>query len=360
MFFMTLLLFMVVACKQSNVQQAEMKTTYKLLTIKPSSINTTSIYSAAIKGIQDVEVFPQIGGYLTQVNVNEGEKVKKGDVLFVIEQASHKAALEAAKAGVEVAEAAVADAQANYDNSSFLRERNIISKSAFLKIENALKGAKSQLALAKAQEIGAQTNLDFTVIKSPSNGVVGKLPYKKGALVSAALPKSLTVVSDNSKMCAYFSMNENQVLNLLDKYGSLDNVICNMPFVQLELNNGTMYNKDGKIESISGVIEGNSGALSVRAIFPNKEGRLLSGGSGNIYITEEFNNSIVIPKSATVELQNKFFVYKVVDKKAVSALVEIARNSTDNEYIVTKGLATGDVIIAEGAGLIREGSPVNQ
>ncbi len=348
------------ACTKEAANQGDEKTTYELLTLAHETVNTTSSYSASIRGKQDIEIFPQVGGYLAQVRVTEGEKVQKDQVLFVIEQAPYIAALESAKATVEMGKAGVSTAELNYNNAKKLREKNIVSDADLALKANALAQAKAQLAQAEAQLMSAQTNLDFTVIKSPSNGVVGKIPYRQGALVSGALPQSLTVVSDNSEMFVYFSMSENQVLDLIDQYGSMDSVLVNMPQATLQLNNGSIYTELGKIESISGVIESNTGAVSIRAVFPNTERKLLSGGAGTVLLTETHANSIVIPKAATFELQEKYFVYRVVDKKAQSVEVKISPKSTDTNYIVTSGLAEGDIIIASGAGLVRQGAVVNQ
>lgn len=278
----------------------------------------------------------------------------------MIEQAPYKAAYEAAKATVKVAKAGVATAQLNYDNSLLLNKKKITSDAELQSFENALTSAKAQVSLAKAQELSAKVNLDFTVIKSPSNGVVGKLPYRQGTLVSASLPQALTTVSDNSEMYVYFSMNEKQVLDLVDEYGALDSVIVHMPEIELQLINGTTYAEKGKLESISGVIDNTTGAVSMRAVFPNAQQRLISGGAGNVIIPKTYNSTIVIPKSATIEIQNKTFAYKIVDGVTKSTPIEIASSSNSSEYIVNSGLSVGDIIVAEGAGLVREGTPIKQ
>ena len=292
--------------------------------------------------------------------INEGQDVKQGDVLFVIEQTPYKAALQGAKANVAISKANVATAQLNYNNAVVLKKKKIVSQSDLTAKLNALNSAKAQLDLMKAQEDASQANLDFTVIKSPSDGVIGKLPYRKGSLVSPSLPESLTVVSDNSEMFVYFSMTENQILDLMDQYGSLDSIVANMPNVILQLNNGSTYQETGEIESISGIIENNTGAISMRAVFPNSAKRLLSGGSGNLQIPETRSNAIVIPKTATFEMQDKICVYKVVDGKTKSTMIDISKNSSDTDYIVESGIEVGDVIISEGVGLVRENTVINQ
>ncbi len=355
-----LLTLLATGCKESVEQQQSQQTTYKLQTLKSQTSQTTASYTAAIRGKQDIEIFPQVGGYLNQILVNEGEKVKAGQTLFVIEQAPFLAAYKAAKAQVEMAKAALATAELNYNNTSKLRTKDIVGDADLQAKENALASAKASLAMAEAQMLSAKANLDFTVIKSPSNGVVSTIPYRKGALVSAALMKSLTVVSDNSEMYVYFSMSENQMLDLIDQYGNIDNVVAKMPEIELELNNGTIYAEKGKVESISGSIDPTTGAVSLRAVFPNPDFRLLSGGVGNVLITNDIANTIIIPKTATFEIQDKTYVYCVEDNKAVASMIDVNKSINDKEFIVTSGLEAGDVIIAEGAGLVREGAPVNQ
>ncbi len=346
-------------CKEEAVVQ-QAKTTYKLLTLEKQSRELVANYSASIRGKQDIDIYPQVSGYLTTVAVNEGEEVKQGDVLFIIEQTPYKAALQGAKANVAISRANVATAELTYGNTIRLKNKNIVSESELIAKRNALNSAKAQLDLAISQQASAQANLNFTVIKSPSNGIVGKLPHRNGALVSPSLREPLTIVSDNSDMYVYFSMTENQILSLINQYGSLDSVVTNMPSVELQLNNGSIYEHNGNIASISGVIENNTGAVSIRASFPNVGKKLLSGGSGNIRIPEVRTNVIVIPKAATYELQDKTCVYRVVDGKAKSTIIEIAKNSNDQEYIVESGIEVGEVIIAEGAGLVRNGTVVNQ
>ena len=218
--------------------------------------------------------------------------------------------------------------------------------------------AKAQLAQAEAQQINAANNLSYTEVKSPADGVVGILPYRVGTLVSAGMPKPLTTVSDSSDMYIYFSMTENVMLELTRRYGSKDKALAEMPAVSLQLNDRSTYAQEGKIETISGVIDTSTGTVSLRAVFPNKEGLLTSGGSGNIIIPVKKENCIVIPQAATYEVQDKVFVYKVVDGKAQSAPVQVTRVNGGQEYIVENGLQAGDVIVVEGVGLLREGAPI--
>ena len=142
------------------------------------------------------------------------------------------------------------------------------------------------------------------------------------------------------------------------QYGTMDEVLANMPEVELQLNDKSIYDIKGKIESISGVIDRQTGTVGVRAVFPNESRLLHSGASGNVIIPNTYKNSLVIPQGATVRLQDQTIVYKVVDGKAVSTLITIAEVNNGREYIVLDGLKAGDEIVSEGAGLLREGTQV--
>ncbi len=340
--------------------QADKAVEYELITATTTTFPTSSSYSASVQGQQDIDIYPQVSGYLQRIAVTEGQSVKKGELLFVIEQAPYRAAYDAAAASVKVAKAGVATAELNYSNSKILHKKKVISDAELQLSQNSLLSAQAQLSLAEAQQQSAKSNLDFTAIKSPANGVVGKLPYRTGALVSASSPQSLTTVSDNSNMYVYFSMNENQIYNLLDEYGSMDAAIEGMPELELRLTNGSIYPIKGELESISGMIDSSSGAVSLRASFANPERRLLSGSTANVIVAQNIENAIVIPKAATVELQGKFFVYKVVDGVAKSTPIEISKSMNATQYVATSGVNVGDKIIASGAGLVREGTLVKE
>ena len=243
-------------------------------------------------------------------------------------------------------------------NKEELYKENVISSFDLSTAKNSLLAAKAQLAQAKAQEVSARNNLSYTVVKSPADGVVGTLPYRVGALVSSALAQPLTTVSDNSDMYVYFSMTENQLLGLIRQYGSKEEALKNMPAIDLQLNDKSAYSERGQIESISGVIDRSTGTVSLRAVFPNKEGLLHSGGAGNVIVPVQKTAALTIPQAGTFEIQDKRYVYKVVDGKAQSSQVQVTRVNGGREFIVDEGLAPGDVIVAEGVGLLREGTPV--
>lgn len=343
-------------CKQAPQTQGNAQ--YATMNVATSDQTLQSSYSASIRGRQDIDIYPQVSGTITRLCVAEGDAVKKGQVLFIIDQVPYQAALNTAMANVEAAQAALSTAKLTYDSRKELFAKKVVSAFDLQTAENNWLSAKAQLAQAKAQEVNARNNLSYTEVKSPSDGVVGTLPYRAGALVSASLPQPLTTVSDNSEMYVYFSMNENQLLELTRQYGSPTKAIENMPEVELQLNDQSMYPLKGKVESISGVIDQQTGAVTARAVFPNPDRLLSSGASGNLILPTVYKDCIVVPQAATVRMQDKTLVYKVVDGKATSTLITIAPNNDGQHYIVTDGLKAGDEIIAEGAGLIREGTQV--
>ena len=345
-----------VGCKQAP--PAQMETGYEVMTLSPADRMISSTYSATIRGRQDIDIYPQVSGTLTKVNVTEGQRVKKGQTLFIIDQVPYEAALQTALANVESAKASQATAKLTYESKGELHKENVVSDFDLSTARNSLLAANAQLAQAKAQEVSARNNLSYTVVKSPADGVIGTLPYRVGALVSSNLAEPLTTVSDNSDMFVYFSMTENQLLGLIRQYGSKEEALKNMPAIDLQLNDKSAYPQQGQIETISGVIDRSTGTVSLRAVFPNKEGLLHSGGAGNVVIPVQKAGALVIPQAATFEIQDKRYVYKVVDGKAQSALIQVTRVNGGREFIVDEGLVSGDVIVAEGAGLLREGTPI--
>lgn len=333
---------------------------YKTMQVAVTDRTVVSNYSASIQGRQEVSLYPQISGQITEVCIKEGADVRKGQTLFVIDQVPYKAALETALADVESAEASVATAQMTADSKVELFKDGVVSEFDLRTARNTLRQQKAALAQARAELTTARNNLSYTEIKSPVDGTAGMIPYRIGALVSPSMSDPLVTVSDNDEMYAYFSMTEKQMLALSRIDGGMSAVLDSMPEVELLLSDGSKYPHKGHIDAISGIIDSKTGAVSVRAVFPNSDHILRSGGQGNILLPNEKKGCIVVPQEATFELQDKFFVYKVVDGKTVSAPISVFAINDGKEYIVESGLKAGDVIIAEGAGLLRDGIQVEQ
>ena len=344
------------ACKEERQSEGEK---YKIFTVEPIDQTLTSNYTATLRGRQFVEVRPQVSGIITEIRIDEGDVVHKGQTLFIIDQVPYKAALETAVANVRSAEAKLATAQLSAESKEALFKEQVVSEFDLQTAKNDLAEAQAALALAKAQEINARNDLSYTEVKSPVDGVASMIPYRVGALVNSSIAEPLVTVSDDSEVYAYISMSENQILDLLQQYGSLQKAKELMPEVELLLSNGKPYAQRGKIDAISGTVDEGTGAVSLRATFPNPDGLLRNGGSGSVVVPTVYKNSLVIPQSATYELQNRIFVWKVVDGKTKSAPVTVYKYNDGQNYIVLSGLTAGDMSVAEGAGLLREGIAVD-
>ncbi len=343
------------ACHKGGQGQEEQVAHNKTMVVQAQDCVVEESYPASIRGRQDIAIMPQVSGTLTKLCVVEGERVRKGQVLFVIDQVPYRASLETAEANVEVAKSGVATAELVYQSKQQLYADSVISDFDLQTAKNSYLSAKAGLAQANAALVIAQNNLNYTEVKSPSDGVVGTLPFRVGALVSPQMPEPLTTVSDNSVMYVYFSMTENQWLALARQYGSKDAALRNMPAVELVLNDGSKYSEQGKIETVSGVIDQATGTVSVRATFGNKNGLLTSGGAGNIVLAKPQHGALLIPRTATYEIQDKVFVYRVENGKTAATQVVVSRLNGGKEYIAESGLQAGDTIVTEGVALLKEG-----
>lgn len=354
----TFFLLALIAFTSCREEQKQVSSSYPTMTVRKESRSLDSRYSASIRGRQDIEIYPQVSGTLQKLLVTEGERVSKGQVLFIIDQVPYKAALNTAEADVKTAQSALATSRITYEGRKRLLEQQVISDFDMQKATNELASAEAIVEQAEARLVNAQNDLSYTVVRSPADGVVGTLPYRQGALVSSNMEQPLTVVSDNSSMYVYFSMNESQLLDLLQHYGSAEEALKGMPDISLYLSNGSLYKEKGRIESISGVIDRSTGSVSLRAVFPNSDGLLHSGASGNVAIPTAYDGCIVIPQEVTFRIQEKVLVYKVVDGKAVSTAIQVSPMDNGQEYIVTDGLEEGTEIVSGGVGLLREGTIV--
>ena len=344
------------ACSsEKGKQEGGNEAQYRTLTIERSDQTLESEYTARLTGRQIVEIRPQVSGNITSICINEGQQVTKGQTLFIIDQVPYQAALEMASANVTTAQAKLQTAQMEYESSLKLKDGQVVSDYTVQTSLNALNEAKAMLAQAKAQELNARNNLSYTVVKSPVSGSASMIPYHVGALVSSNISEPLVTVADDSEMYAYFSVTENQTIDLIQQYGSIEQFIQQAPEVELRLSNGSTYPQKGRINAVSGTVDASTGAVSLRATFPNEDHLLHSGGSGSVVVSTHRRNCIVIPQEATYELQNRMFVYRVVDGKTKATPVDVFRLNNGKEFIVESGLDEGDIIIAEGAGLLKDG-----
>lgn len=353
--FVPLALFCLAFASSCEQQTSTVRTReYDVMILEPTSRKLSSVYPASIRGKQDIDIRPKVSGYITDIYVKEGSTVKKGQTMFVIDQVPYEAELHTAIANVDVARAAVAAAELTTDSKEKLYEQNIISEFDLSMARTTLASERAQLAQAQASEENARNNLSYTQVKSPVDGVVGTLPFRVGTLVSPSDLTPLTSVSDNSEMYVYFSMTEAQVLSLTRRYGSLENALRSMPSIELQLSDGTIYPEKGRIESISGIIDPTTGSVSIRARFPNYKRLLLSGGSGNVILPHQQENCLVIPQSATYEIQDKIYAFKLENGVAKSRIIGVFDISNGKEYVVESGLMPGDTIVVEGVGMLRD------
>ena len=324
---------------------------YPVVTVGTSNADMQSTYPATIKGVQDVEIRPKVQGFITQINVKEGQTVSAGQTLFVLDNATYQAQVRMAEASVNTAQQQVNTTQLTYENAKLLHANKVIGDYELQTSQNSYESAKAQLAQAKASLASARETLSFCFVKSPAAGVVGTLPYKKGALVSAS--NSLTTVSNISSMDVYFSVTEKDAMVISA------NGLNSIPAVKLQLADGTVYTHEGKVTKMSGVIDQATGTVQLIASFVKPEKKLKSGGAGTIIIPRIASSAIIIPQSCVSEVQNKKFVYTLgKDNKVKYTEIKVDPQNDGNNYIVTDGLKTGDKYVTNGVTKLTDGMEI--
>ena len=330
------------ACGGQSGQMGDNEFTVKEITA--TSSNQVTKYPATIKGLQDIEIRPQVSGFIVKLCVDEGATVRKGQALFQIDPTQYQAAFDQAAAGVESAKANLKTLTETEANKKMLHEQKIISDFEYQTAVNNLLTAKASLAQAEASYTAAKQNLGFCTVTSPSDGVIGTFPYRIGALVSASIAEPLT---------------EKELLNLTRAGGTLKEQLEKMPEVQLELADGSIYAEKGKIDAVSGVIDQTTGSVSMRAIFPNKQNILRSGGMANVIFPYTMENVLLVPQSATVDIQDKKFVYVLQPDSTVKYTeIQISNLNDGKNYIVLDGLKSGDKIAVEGVTRLNDGMKI--
>ena len=330
---------------------------YPVVTVGTSSTTMQSTYPATIKGVQDVEIHPKVQGFITKINVKEGQTVNAGEVLFVLDNVTYQAQVRQAQAQVNTNTANLNTAKLTYENSQKLFESGVIGDYELKSSKNSYESAVANLAASQANLTSAKEMLSFCYVKSPAAGVVGSLPLKVGTLVSAS--NTLTTVSNISSMEVYFSMTEKDVLTMGMNAGGLAGAIAAMPPVKLKLADGTEYSQEGRVTKMSGVIDATTGSVQIIAVFPNAGKVLKSGGSGTIIIPRSNSDAIIIPQSCVSELQDKKFVY-ILDKdnKVKYTEIKVDPQNDGNTYIVTDGLKKGDKYITNGITKLHDGMEI--
>ena len=324
---------------------------FPVTTASESNADMQSTYPASIKGVQDVEIRPKAQGFLTQINVKEGQTVSAGQVLFVIDNETYQAQVRQAQAAVNAAQQQCNTAKLTYENSQQLHEKKVIGDYELKTSQNTFESAQAQLAQAQAALASAKEALSYCYVKSPAAGVVGTLPFKKGALVSAS--NVLTTVSNISSMEAYFSVTEKEAMVISQKG------LASLPSVKLQLADGSIYGSEGTISKMSGVIDAATGSVQLIASFANPEKILKSGATGTIIIPRVSSNVIIVPLSCVSEVQNKKFVYTLTkDNKVKYTEIQVDPHNDGNNYVVTGGLKAGDKYVTNGITKLNDGMEI--
>jgi len=365
----TALLFMF-SCGQKGNQQGgpggpQAIATYKTITLQPITATLNTDYPASLQGLQNIEIRPKVDGFVDGIYVDEGTIVHKGQLLFKIKAPQYEQEVRTAEAGIQTALADVNTAQLQVNKVKPLVEKDIISHFELESAQYALQTKQAALAQAKAALSNAKVNLGYTSITSPVDGVIGSLPYKLGSLVNSTTTDPLTTVYNTATVYAYFAMNEKQLLGFSrDSTGagtSFKARLNNMPRVSLLLADGTPYDHAGKVETVNGLINTNTGSANFRAAFVNPKGLLRTGSSATVRIPSQVKDAIVVPQNVTYELQDKRFVYVIdAQNKVKNVAITTMDNTPGQFFIVTDGLKSGDKIIAESVNNLKDGTEIKQ
>ena len=332
---------------------------YAVRTVSTQSTELSTSYPATIKGVQDVEIRPKVSGFITKVNVHEGQRVTAGQLLFVIDNETYQAQVRQAKAAVSTAKAQLETSRLTLENSKELHKNNVIGDFELATARNNFATAEAALMQAKASLASAQEMLNYCYVKSPVSGVVGTLPYKAGTLVSATGGEPLTTVSDISSMEVYFSVTEKDMLGMTKGKGGINEAIKNYPPVTLRLADGTVYAHKGTVVKASGVIDEATGTITLIARFVNPDNMLRSGGAGQVVVADSSQAAVVIPQEAAAEIQNKIFVYLVgKDNKVKYSEIKVLPENDGNNYIVVEGMKAGDRYVAKGIASLKDGMQI--
>ncbi len=347
-----------VSCSLDMPQETQ--SSFETMTVKKSDIEIPFKFSAKMKGQNDVTVTPQVSGQLTRICVSEGQQVRRGQVLFVIDSRNAQLELEAAQANLQAALAQENSAKLEYESNKNLFEKNIVSSYMLNNSLNAYKQAQASVSQARASVNRAKVNLGFCTITATVPGIIGEIPVRVGDQVSPMT--QLTMLSGNTTMYAEFSVTEGIVENMVKEGVSakeVDDYISKLPPATFVMKNGTEYPHKGKVISLTGVVNSTTGSLTSKVSFPNPDGHLYSGIQGTIVMPFAEKGVMVIPQNAVVRLQDKSLVYKVKPDSTATA-VDVTTEDVGNgkDFMVTSGLKVGDRIVTTGANNVTEGQRV--
>jgi membrane fusion protein, multidrug efflux system len=334
---------------------------FSVISLTSRSVTVHNDFPATLQGQRVIEIRPMVSGYLKDMHVKEGQRVVKGQLLFTINNPQFEQDVITAKAKISSATADLNTARMEIEKVKPLVEKEIVSNYRLQSLELNLQAKEAELEQARAALKNAETNLGYTIIRSPESGIIGMIPYKSGALVGSSNAEPLTTLSDISEVFAYFSWNEKQVLDLLsDSQGeTVEDKVDHFPPATLILSNSVEYPLKGRIEMASGLISTETGSATLKAIFKNPDGVVRSGSSALIRIPRKYDNVLLISQSATYELQDKRFIYKVKGgNKVTSVMVGCVPTDNGKYFIVTSGLQPGDTVVTEGVISLKEGDVI--
>jgi membrane fusion protein (multidrug efflux system) len=353
------ILFLISSCstKQQAPAAAAPQAT-EVFTIAAGNTTTENEYVASLDGKVNVEIRAQVEGSITKVFVDEGAYVKAGQPLFKINDLPYLEQYNSALANLHAADAAIANAQLEIDKVSPLVESKVVSPIQLKSANAAYQLATANREQAKAVVAAAKIRLGYTTITAPVSGYIGRLPKKQGSLVSRADMEPLTTLSDVQEIYAYFSLSENDFMRFKAQYAgnTISDKLKGLPFVSLLLADNSVYARQGRVTMVDGQFDKHTGAITLRASFANNEGLLRSGNTGKIRMAMPHNNVIMVPASATIEIQDKVFVYTVGDsnKVAKQSITIIGKNGAN--YLVQDGVHTGDRIVYNGLDHLQDGA----
>lgn len=352
------ILMLAAACGGGKDKKPQAPVDYKVLTVRPRTAKLNIDLPATIQGQQVVEIRPKVDGYVKEILVNEGATVKKGQLLFTINNPQYEQAVRTAEASEQSAQADVDAAAMQVEKVRPLVEKDIVSKYELQSAQYTLQAKQAALAQARAALANARTNLDYTIIRSPQDGVIGTIPYKIGALISSTSTDPLTTLSDIGNVYAYYAIDEKRLLRISATLpgNTLQEKLDHVPPAQLLLADGSVYPLTGRLQTASGLVSTTTGTISLKAEFPNPQGIIRSGSTGTVRIPRTLDSALVIPQAATYELQDKLFTYVVGDSSKVYTVAITADATNDgNFYVVRSGLKPGDRVVVEGLVSLKNG-----
>ena len=328
-----------------------------VLIVSSTPATTYQEYSASLEGSKDIEIRPQVEGYLEKIYVDEGAQVRKGQPLFQINSRPYHEQLNNAKASLAAAKANLATAEINVSKLTPLVQNNVISDVQLRTAKTAYDAAAANVAQAQAMVSNAQINLGYALIKAPVDGYVGRIPFKTGSLVGMSTVEPLTVVSEIKEVYAYFSLSENDFIKFKNQFAgnTVEEKIKKIPPVELVLSDGSIYKQKGKVQTVTGQFDNSIGAISFRATFPNTDRLLRSGNTGKVRIPNVLTNALVVPQEATFEIQDKVFVFALGDSNKVASKPIVVSGKTATYYFVESGVQAGEKIVFSGIGNLRDG-----